>query len=138
MAQDTPVVLCFESTIRSCIFVMPKTGKHLNFIDGKYFTEDPEEIEFLKYELRSNPHLRKEVKEASEIDASVNSAVVMRRLEENLRAKILAEMAEAQDPTRDMGNTTETKQQPMATTGIPQAAMAAKTFIPATPSNVGK
>lgn len=76
-------------------------GKVINFIAGRYLTDDPREIEELDYQINNGfTNIIIDPRE-KEVDSRYNDPIF--RLKEQLKEQILRELA-ATDKSRDMGN----------------------------------
>lgn len=95
-------------------------GKVISFISGKYTTEDAREIEELDDQISKGfTNIVIDPRE-KEIDARAMNP--MFRLEEQLRKKILAEMAAATNPNNDFGNYAQAPLTPSNTRTIASTA----------------
>lgn len=95
-------------------------GRTISFVNGRYATQDPREIEELDQQISMgatdiviDPREREIDKRASD---------PMFRLKEQLRKQILAEMAAATNPERDMGEYEPGKLNPSSTQSIASTA----------------
>ena len=75
-------------------------GKVVNFVAGRYLTDDPREIEELDYQIENGYTQIVIDPREKEVDSRYNDPVF--RLKEQLKEQILRELA-ATDKTRDMG-----------------------------------
>lgn len=81
-------------------------GKVVNFVAGRYLTDDPREIEELDYQIQNGYTQIVIDPREKEVDSRYNDPVF--RLKEQLREQILRELA-ATDPSRDMGDYSQGK-----------------------------
>lgn len=110
----------FKSTLPSVNYIF-SNGKPAIFVNGVYRTDIQAEIEALKYEIaQKHPHIyvdpTEETIESDMVDP-MNA----------LRAKIIAEykasMAQATDPSRDMGSSEHGKLMPGNSSDIAEATV---------------
>ena len=109
----------FKSPQRSWKYFMPD-GKALIFANYEYSTADEGEVAELTYQIkRGHPAIYVDPNEpyvtAEKLDPL---AGLRKRIQEEERAKILAEMAAATNPERDMGVSVQERLRPSNTTDI--------------------
>lgn len=109
----------FKSTISSCKYFF-KNGKAAVFRMGTYITEDAAEIAELDAEIKAgHPNIYVDKNEVfAAVDRDDPIAALRKRIAAEERAKVLAEMAAATDPSRDLGTSEQGKLNPASTSDI--------------------
>lgn len=95
-------------------------GRSISFVNGRYATKDPREIEELDEQIQRG--FTDIVIDPREREIDQRASDPMFRLKEQLRKQILAEMAAATNPKRDMGDYEPGKLNPSSTQTIASTA----------------
>lgn len=109
--EPVRILQLFKSTLPSCQYIT-KEGRYLHFKDGRFATDDAEDIAELEKEIsRGHPHIYKDKKErtiTSEQLADPMAEIKKKAIAEFLKSNPeLAELAKAAAASRDMGTTTQ-------------------------------
>jgi hypothetical protein len=109
----------FKAHLPSVNYIF-RNGKPAIFVNGRYATDMPSEIQELEEEIGfGHPHLYIDADE-KEVDSAQVDPIAA--LTDRIRAKLIAEMAVATDMSNDMG---ETKQEPLKPASSSDVAPAA-------------
>jgi hypothetical protein len=127
----------FKSSLPSMSFIF-KNGKAAMFINGRYHTDDPSEIEQLDTEIKTrNPYLRIDEAER-ELDTELQDP--MQQLKERFREEIIKEYLEnemrAINPENDFGDYDQSKINPASTTSIAPVSAGGDASRPNVPASL--
>jgi hypothetical protein len=113
----------FKSTLPSVNYIFGN-GKPAVFQQGRYLTDQEEEVATLQYEIKKgHPHI---FQDPAELTVESDMLDPMVALKAKVREQVLAELAEeaarAIDPKRDMGTSNQSQVKPASTKDIAVAA----------------
>lgn len=102
----------FKSVIGTCSFPF-LNGKMAHFINGKYLTDNKQEIQWLEDEVNSEPPHPHIFIDPNEIEININAdpleAIKKKAIAEYLAAQAKSQNNATADPNRNMGDSTNGK-----------------------------
>jgi hypothetical protein len=122
LGTNMSMLRVFKATLPSVNYIF-RNGKPAIFVNGRYTTEFPAEIEELEYEISlGHPHIYIDSAER-EVDSVQVDPIAA--LTGRIRAQLVAEMAAATDMGNDMGKTEQGPLKPASSSDVAPAAAGA-------------
>lgn len=104
----------FKSTSKNVCFTFAHSNKKIQFLQGVYFTDVPQEIAALEHEIQLGHPMFYIDPDESEIDTEAE-AKARQKLKDEAVAEYLASQAALKDTRKDMGTTTQEQIKPAGT-----------------------